>query len=143
MTHRPRTTLVTGGAGFIGCNYLHIALDGDPALKIVNIDSLTYAGHPASQRRVAELDPTKVYYAHVLSDGDNLGEALMMRTRDLQWDKPERGNLPVGWSFAPERATRRFALSISKVEKSYGSSSCPGVDTHRRQHMRSTAANSW
>jgi dTDP-glucose 4,6-dehydratase len=46
--------LVTGGAGFIGCNYLHVALDGDPALRIVNIDALTYAGHRASQRRVAE-----------------------------------------------------------------------------------------
>jgi hypothetical protein len=24
----------------------------------------------------------------------------MMRTRDLQWDRPERGRVPVGWSFA-------------------------------------------
>jgi dTDP-glucose 4,6-dehydratase len=46
--------LVTGGAGFIGCNYLQVALEADSALKIVNIDALTYAGHPASQRRVAE-----------------------------------------------------------------------------------------
>ncbi len=55
----------------------------------------------ASRPRVR---PGKVYYAHILSDGDNLGEALMMRTRDLQWDKPERGSLPVGWSFAPAAA---------------------------------------
>jgi hypothetical protein len=51
-----------------------------------------------------QFDPGKVYYAHVLSDGDNLGEALMMRTRDLQWDKPERGSFPMGWSFAPAAA---------------------------------------
>ncbi len=51
-----------------------------------------------------EFDPTKVYYAHVISDGDNLGEALMMRTRDLQWDKPQRGDVPMGWSFAPGAA---------------------------------------
>ncbi len=50
------------------------------------------------------LDPTKVYYGHIISDGDNLGEALMMRTRDLQWDKPERGSFPMGWSFAPAAA---------------------------------------
>ncbi len=50
---------------------------------------------------VPEFDKTKVYYAHVISDGDNLGEALMLRTRDLQWDKPERGSFPMGWSFAP------------------------------------------
>ncbi|MEX1309981.1 MAG: dTDP-glucose 4,6-dehydratase [Candidatus Sulfomarinibacteraceae bacterium] len=54
MTHRPRTMLVTGGAGFIGCNYLRVALDADPALRIVNLDALTYAGHRASQRAVAE-----------------------------------------------------------------------------------------
>ncbi|MBN1876913.1 MAG: hypothetical protein JXA33_22015 [Anaerolineae bacterium] len=51
-----------------------------------------------------EFDPGKVYYAHIISDGDNLGEALMMRTRDLQWDKPERGSFPMGWSFAPAAA---------------------------------------
>jgi hypothetical protein len=51
-----------------------------------------------------QLDPSRIYYAHVISDGDNLGEALMMRTRDLQWDKPERGSFPMGWSFAPAAA---------------------------------------
>lgn len=50
---------------------------------------------------VPEFSPDKVYYAHIISDGDNLGEALMIRTRDLQWDKPERGGIPLGWSFAP------------------------------------------
>jgi hypothetical protein len=51
-----------------------------------------------------DFDPSKVYYAHIISDGDNLGEALMMRTRHLQWDKPERGSFPMGWSFAPAAA---------------------------------------
>lgn len=54
MTHTPRTMLVTGGAGFIGCNYLPVALDADPELRLVNLDALTYAGHPANQRRVAD-----------------------------------------------------------------------------------------
>jgi len=54
MTHSPRSMLVTGGAGFIGCNYLSIALEADPELRVVNLDALTYAGHPASQRGVAE-----------------------------------------------------------------------------------------
>jgi hypothetical protein len=49
-------------------------------------------------------DPQKIYYTHIISDGDNLGEALMLQTRDLQWDKPERGSVPMGWSFAPAAA---------------------------------------
>ena len=53
---------------------------------------------------IPELQPGKVYYTHILSDGDNLGEALMMRTRELQWDRPERGRIPLGWSFAPAAA---------------------------------------
>ncbi len=56
------------------------------------------------------LDPGKVYYTFMISDGDNLGEALMMRTRDLQWDKPERGAFPMGWSFAP--ATSHLAPAV-------------------------------
>jgi len=49
-------------------------------------------------------DENKVYYSYMLSDGDNLGEALMLRTRELHWDKKERGAVPIGWSFAPASA---------------------------------------
>jgi len=57
-----------------------------------------------------ELDPSKIYYTFMISDGDNMGEALMMRTRDLQWDRPERGAFPMGWSFAP--ATSHLAPPV-------------------------------
>lgn len=36
--------LVTGGAGFIGSNFIHWLLKHDPDLQIVNLDALTYAG---------------------------------------------------------------------------------------------------
>jgi len=36
--------LVTGGAGFIGGNFVHIALQ-DENLRIINLDKLTYAGN--------------------------------------------------------------------------------------------------
>lgn len=39
--------LVTGGAGFIGSNYLHYALK-QPDVTILNLDKLTYAGNPDS-----------------------------------------------------------------------------------------------
>jgi dTDP-glucose 4,6-dehydratase len=36
--------LVTGGAGFIGSNFVHYMLRVEPGIKIVNLDALTYAG---------------------------------------------------------------------------------------------------
>ncbi len=53
-THRPRSILVTGGAGFIGSNYVRWALAADPELRLVNVDALTYAGHLASLDGVAD-----------------------------------------------------------------------------------------
>lgn len=44
MEHRPRNVLVTGGAGFIGCNFVRHLLATDPELRIATLDLLTYAG---------------------------------------------------------------------------------------------------
>ena len=44
MAYQPRTMLVTGGAGFIGCNFVHHMLESDLEVRIVNLDALTYAG---------------------------------------------------------------------------------------------------
>jgi len=46
-----RTVLVTGGAGFIGANFVHHWLAQHPQDRIVVIDSLTYAGNRASLAR--------------------------------------------------------------------------------------------
>ncbi len=40
-----RTYLVTGGAGFIGSNFLYHMLDTHPGCRMVCMDSLTYAGN--------------------------------------------------------------------------------------------------
>ncbi len=37
--------LVTGGAGFIGSNFIHYMLDKHEDIQIVNVDKLTYAGN--------------------------------------------------------------------------------------------------
>lgn len=39
------TLLVTGGAGFIGSNFIHHWLTSHPESKVINLDSLTYAGN--------------------------------------------------------------------------------------------------
>ena len=41
----PRAVLVTGGAGFIGSNFIHHFLTSRPDCRVVNLDLLTYAGN--------------------------------------------------------------------------------------------------
>jgi dTDP-glucose 4,6-dehydratase len=49
---------VTGGAGFIGSNYVRHLLDTDPEAEVTNFDKLTYAGNAAS---VADLGANPRY----------------------------------------------------------------------------------
>ena len=39
-----KNILVTGGAGFIGSNFVRYLLEAEPDVHIVNLDALTYAG---------------------------------------------------------------------------------------------------
>ncbi|MDR1288409.1 MAG: dTDP-glucose 4,6-dehydratase [Treponema sp.] len=45
-----KNILVSGGSGFIGCNFIRTLLEKTPGFtgRIVNLDALTYAGNPAS-----------------------------------------------------------------------------------------------
>jgi dTDP-glucose 4,6-dehydratase len=40
-----KTLLVTGGAGFIGSNFIHHIADNHTGYRIINLDKLTYAGN--------------------------------------------------------------------------------------------------
>jgi dTDP-glucose 4,6-dehydratase len=64
ITHHPRSLLVTGGAGFIGCNFVRHILAHHPDLSIVNLDSLTYAGHPASLRDIESDHADRYTFVH-------------------------------------------------------------------------------
>lgn len=39
-----KTILITGGAGFIGSNYINYLLNSQNEIKVINLDKLTYAG---------------------------------------------------------------------------------------------------
>lgn len=49
--------LVTGGCGFIGTNFIRHILAERPAVRVVNLDKLTYAGNPAN---LADLEKSSV-----------------------------------------------------------------------------------
>jgi dTDP-glucose 4,6-dehydratase len=46
--------LVTGGAGFIGGNFIRWVLNNTDEVQVVNLDALTYAGNLAS---LADIEP--------------------------------------------------------------------------------------
>ena len=45
--------LVTGGAGFIGSNYIRMIFKRYPDIEIINFDKLTYAGNPDNLRDIS------------------------------------------------------------------------------------------
>ena len=44
--------LVTGGAGFIGSNFIHHVLDAHSDWQVTNLDKLTYAGNPENLKDI-------------------------------------------------------------------------------------------
>ncbi|HSQ57870.1 MAG TPA: dTDP-glucose 4,6-dehydratase [Gemmata sp.] len=53
------SVLVTGGAGFIGSNFIRHILATDPEIRIFNFDSLTYAGNLAN---LADISSNSRYF---------------------------------------------------------------------------------
>ncbi len=71
--YRPGNMLVTGGAGFIGCNFVRYMLETDPDIHIVNLDALTYAG---SLENLEDLPDAS---RHTFVQGDICDRALIDR----------------------------------------------------------------
>ncbi len=51
-----KTMLVTGGAGFIGSNFVKLVFRKNPEIRIVNLDLLTYAGNLKNLKEIEESD---------------------------------------------------------------------------------------
>lgn len=67
--------LVTGGCGFIGSNFVLYMLDKYPALKIVNLDKLTYAGNLENLKSV-ENDPRYSFVHGDICNRDTVEKAV-------------------------------------------------------------------
>ena len=49
-----RTILITGGAGFIGSNFIPFFLKKYQKVTVVNLDKLTYAGNLSNLKEVED-----------------------------------------------------------------------------------------
>lgn len=67
--------LVTGGAGFIGANFVQHVLGADPEVEVVNFDALTYAGNLENLRGVED-DPRYRFVRGDVCDPSAVAEAL-------------------------------------------------------------------
>ncbi len=70
--------LVTGGAGFIGSNFIHYWLDKYPDDKIINLDVLTYAGNLENLKGI-EANPNYQFVKGNICNGklvDNLVKGI-------------------------------------------------------------------
>jgi len=78
-----KTLMVTGGAGFIGSNYVRFALEHHPGYRVVAYDKLTYAGNLDNLIDVADRFADRYLFVR----GDICDAANVMRTlREHQVD---------------------------------------------------------
>ena len=59
-----KTILITGGAGFIGSHLVRRFVNNYPNCRIINLDSLTYAGNKSNLKDVED----KVNYTFIKED---------------------------------------------------------------------------
>jgi dTDP-glucose 4,6-dehydratase len=67
--------LVTGGAGFIGSNFVHYILREHPDYEVVNLDALTYAGSLENLEGVME-NPRHKFVQGRIEDGNLVGQLM-------------------------------------------------------------------
>lgn len=72
--------LVTGGAGFIGSNYIHYMLNKYKDIQIINVDKLTYAGNLENLKEI-ENDSRYVFIKEDICNAEAINQ--IFRTYDI------------------------------------------------------------
>lgn len=77
-----KTILITGGAGFIGSNFIHRMLKNKNPCKLINLDALTYAGN---LNNLDEIQENENYYFYHGSISDNALVESVFEKHSIQW----------------------------------------------------------
>lgn len=75
-----RSLLVTGGAGFIGANFVHYWLREHPQDRVVVVDALTYAGNLANLEQVKDAGQLRFVQADI---GDQVTIEQLLRDEEV------------------------------------------------------------
>jgi dTDP-glucose 4,6-dehydratase len=70
-----KIVMVTGGAGFIGSNFIHYLLRVEPDVQVINLDALTYAGSLENLKDISD-DPRYTFVQGDILDTEIVGELL-------------------------------------------------------------------
>ena len=93
------TIVVTGGAGFIGSNFIFHMLDKYPDYRIVCIDKLTYAGNLSTLKSIMD-NPNFRFVKLDICDREGVyklfEEEHHRRSRNILRDKYQRYRCPYG-----------------------------------------------
>jgi dTDP-glucose 4,6-dehydratase len=100
-----KNVMVTGGAGFIGSNYVRYILQNEPEVEVINLDALTYAG------RLENLDDLPSAEHHHFVRGD-------ICDRELVDDLLHRFAIDTIVHFAAETHVDRSILGPAKFIQS-------------------------
>jgi dTDP-glucose 4,6-dehydratase len=80
MKFEPHNLLITGGAGFIGSNFVHYWLDKSSTGRVVVFDALTYAGNVENLSDVKD-NPRYTFVRGDICDEDTVG--ALLRTHQI------------------------------------------------------------
>lgn len=71
-----KTVLVTGGAGFIGSNFVKFMLEKHPEYRIINADALTYAGNLENLKEISD-NPNYIFIKADIRDRQLIQEIFL------------------------------------------------------------------
>ena len=102
--------LVTGGAGFIGSNFIRYWLANHPGDQLINLDALTYAGNLESLSNIEQQPNYRFVHgditdaeplARLFRDGLGLPNALYFDGRISRLHAPSLGRSDRGAAMGP------------------------------------------
>ncbi|MCQ2429423.1 MAG: dTDP-glucose 4,6-dehydratase [Clostridia bacterium] len=77
-----KTILVTGGAGFIGSNFVYLLLDKRPEYRVVCVDALTYAANIHTLNKAME-SPNFVFYKEDIRNREGIFKIFEIEKPDI------------------------------------------------------------